>query len=154
MRPWTSNSRTSACICKLGGRPPPHEHCAIGGVGCARPADEICEPGRLRVATRPNWTGSALNLVSLGGRMPQAPEVFKRLRRRSATSPDKKTAVCPFVGVPSVVVGGSILPEPIEASSDGSWRWEPFEPGSPASCRPAGLSRNASAELLDFGLEH
>src|SRR5262249_60063399 len=86
--------------------------------------------------------------------MPQAPEVFKRLRRRSATSPDKKTAVCPFVGVPSVVFGGSILPEPIEASSDGSWRWEPFEPGSPASCRPAGLSRNASAELLDFGLEH
>src|SRR5262249_30231401 len=90
----------SACICKRGGRPPPHEHCAIGGVGCARPADEICEPGRLMVATRPNWTGSALNLVSLAGRMAQAPEGFKRLRRRSATSPDKKNCRLSIPGRP------------------------------------------------------
>jgi hypothetical protein len=42
------NSRTCACICKLGGRPPPPEHCAIGGVGCARPADEIFRIHHLR----------------------------------------------------------------------------------------------------------
>src|SRR6516165_6548171 len=40
----SSNSKTSACSCKLRGRPrsrSPPGHCANGGAGCARLADEL-----------------------------------------------------------------------------------------------------------------